>query len=405
LNARLSYFTRDLGVETNYQWQEVQSQFPQGGGTFSGGQGWGGGFAADNREFRAPANPGGTGAWNDFNATASAARDALREAAGVDVPDRTFVVVCLAVYLVALVPLNWMIFQALGRVEWAWIAAPLIAIAGTFLVVHQAQLDIGFVRAQTEINLLELQPEHPRGHLARFTALYTSLSTTYDLKFDDPTALAMPFPRDREDRMVRGQGYSTIRFQREPETVRLTGLPVLSNSTNFVHSEQILPLEGTLRLAVTPLGVHQIENRSRLHLRSVGLVAKRSGAVHGKWIGELAPGASAPVSKPELWARLADEQGPFVADRVAEAQTFAAPRLNLEPLFRLAYDGASMEEGEVRLVGRVDEPLAGETVTPEASQHRSATLVVSHLTYAALPAPRPDLNTRQDVTTDNEEDE
>ena len=60
-------------------------------------------------------------------------------------------------------------------------------IAGTWAIVDRARLDIGFVRAQTEIGVLELQPDYDRGHLSRYTALYTSLSTTYDLAFDSLT--------------------------------------------------------------------------------------------------------------------------------------------------------------------------------------------------------------------------
>ena len=33
----------------------------------------------------------------------------------------------LAIYLLVLVPLNWLVFWLIGKVEWAWIAAPLIA--------------------------------------------------------------------------------------------------------------------------------------------------------------------------------------------------------------------------------------------------------------------------------------
>jgi len=84
-------------------------------------------IAETPREYRPPDNPGGVGAWNDYSATASAARQSLREAAGVEVPDAGFVVLCLTGYLAALVPLNWLIFRTIGRIEWAWIAAPIIA--------------------------------------------------------------------------------------------------------------------------------------------------------------------------------------------------------------------------------------------------------------------------------------
>jgi hypothetical protein len=66
-------------------------------------------------------------------------------------------------------------------------------------------------------------------------------------------------------------------------------------------------------------------------------------------------------------------------------------------MFRLALDPKHIDDGEMRLVGRVDDVLPGETITPAASQVRGATLVVAHLDYAKLPPPQRDANTRQDV--------
>ena len=91
--------------------------------------------------------PGGFGAWDEFSPVANTARDLLLLAAGVQVPGAGFVLGCLAFYLLVLVPLNWLVFHTIERVEWAWIAVPLIALIGTWVVVKQAQLDIGFVRA------------------------------------------------------------------------------------------------------------------------------------------------------------------------------------------------------------------------------------------------------------------
>ena len=102
----------------------------------------------------------------------------------------------LALYLIVLVPVNWVVFRLLGRVEWAWIATPIIALGGMVMVVKLAQLDIGFARSQTELAVLEMQAGYPRGHLTRYTALYTSLSTTYDANSQDRTTLVLPFPSE-----------------------------------------------------------------------------------------------------------------------------------------------------------------------------------------------------------------
>ena len=48
-------------------------------------------------------------------------------------------------------------------------------------------------------------------------------------------------------------------------------------------------------------------------------------------------------------------------------------------------------------MGRIDEVLPGESVSPAASQVRGGVLVVAHLAYGPPPEPQPDLNVRQDV--------
>src|SRR5208283_3768260 len=109
-----------------------------------------------------------------------AARMSLTNAAGINVPARSFIVWVVVGYLCVLVPANWIVFRLLGRVEWAWIAAPLIAIGCTVVVIHDAQVNIGFARSRNEIAVIEMQPGYSRVHVARYNVLYTSLSTRYE---------------------------------------------------------------------------------------------------------------------------------------------------------------------------------------------------------------------------------
>jgi hypothetical protein len=189
----------------------------------------------------------GVAGWTDFSGAAHLARNSLQEAAGIDVPESSFVLRVMAAYLLVLVPVNWGFFKLLGRVEWAWIAAPIIAIVGAVAVVKMAQLDIGFARSRTEIAVLETQGGHHRGHLTRYTALYTSLSSNYTLAFEDSSALAAPFAVDPNYTRLRHQSVTTVYFERGRD-VRLRGFPVQSNSTNMVHSEQMYNLEEGIQL-------------------------------------------------------------------------------------------------------------------------------------------------------------
>lgn len=401
LTTSLRYLARDSGVDANYRY-EIASD-PSGGTIpqmpYTGND-------SVQRRLTPPDNPGGAGAWNDFSEVANAARDTLTDGAGVEVPGSSFIVVCLAIYLVALVPLNWLVFHALGRVEWAWIAAPLIAVAATYVVIRQAQLDIGFVRAETEVGVLELQPDYPRGHLTRYTALYTSLSTTYDFNFDDLTTVAAPFALNSDPARLHGVAPTIVDYERY-DKVRLAGMFISSNTTNMVHSEQMLPLDGALRLGKsTAQNRTQIENRSQFPLRSVAIVRrptleqqkKGRTSLEGIWIGELRAGESAPVAFGPII--VSKEKIAFADDRAAEDRLQSGARLNLERLFHLALDADKLDPGETRLVARVDDVLPGETVSPAASQIHGATIVVAHLEYGPLTKPRPDINIRQDIATD-----
>src|SRR5204863_9038441 len=167
-----------------------------------------------------------------------AARQILTEAAGIEIPSADFVIKVLAIYLLVLVPLNWGVFWLLGKVEWAWIAAPLIALFGAGAVIRLAQLDIGFARSRTEVAVLEIQGGYERAHLTRYTALYSSLSSSYTLAFDDPSALALPFASGpRNEGLLSITNYNDVSFRRDKDT-SLAGVQVSSNSTGMVHSEQ-----------------------------------------------------------------------------------------------------------------------------------------------------------------------
>ncbi|TWT43396.1 hypothetical protein [Botrimarina hoheduenensis] len=356
---------------------------------------------------------GGAGAWSDDNQTASSARDVLRRSSGVSVPTSAFVLGCLGFYLLVLVPLNWGFFYAVGRLELAWVAAPIIALVAAVLVVQQAQLDIGFVRAQTEIAVLETQPDAPRGILTRFSALYTSLSTSYDLEFDSPTAIAAPFARlaaeEADQQSARGGALltgeaATVSFERL-EKARLRGLGVSSASTEFVRSEEMLDLTaasysglaGGVVLGESLTGVARLENRTKWPMADVALVRRRDGVegapeLEGCWIGSLPAGETSPIAYVPI-ATL-PKRAVFRSERddARAAASVDLAELDLEPLFAIALDPQHFEPGESRVVARIDGVRAGLTITPAASQQRGATLLVAHLAYGPLPAPAADKN-------------
>jgi len=332
----------------------------------------------------------GVGGWNDDGAVASAAHSALQQAAGIWIPRAGFVARVLAVYLVVLVPLNWGFFRLLGRVEWAWVAAPVLAVVGAVIVIRLAQLDIGFARSRTEIAVLELHGGHARAHLTRYTALYTSLSSAYDFAFDDPSAVARPFPPTQSPSRL-----SPV-WLRHDRGVGMTGFRVNSNMTGFVHSEQMSDLGGAVRLVMNGAEPARLENRTALRLRDAGLWYRTErGDLMECWLGPLAPRSTAAVRfVPAAGGR------PWFSQWEQEAVAVGGPAASgasLRKLAELAAGGQSLGAGDVRMVAWTQDDIPGLAVSPASTQTRVHVMVLAHLRFGRIPAPRPDLNLKSDV--------
>ena len=403
--------------------------------------------------------PTGIAAWNDQGAASTAAHQALTEGAGIQIPRADFVMKVLGVYLLVLVPLNWLVFWTIGRVEWAWIAAPIIAIGGAAAVIRLAQLDIGFARSRTEVAILEVQGGYERAHLTRYSALYTSLSSSYTLGFEEPSALAMPFTAGpRNEQLLINAQYNDVAFRRDKETA-LTGVQVSSNSTGMVHSEQMFPLgenpkvtESLLLVGEAATG-YSVRNTTDLVLRDVGVFrrvdvpgqdgepAEYSPRIETAYVRQLDAATSAPLrfepmqfeppklpgdstsqarqpatstlqsllrhEYPRVW--LPEwESVPILRSGIktrseldtTEQSNAAArtdtPRVRLTQLARLAVDRLRLMPGEVRLVGWTDQRLPGMRIRPEAPQNSTYTLVVAHLVRGELPRVRADRNRAED---------
>ncbi|MGE0759507.1 MAG: hypothetical protein AB7O38_20990 [Pirellulaceae bacterium] len=385
----------------------------------------------------------GMAAWSDRSGPSDAAREALKDASGITVPRGDFVLKILAIYLTVLAPLNWLVFRAAGRVEWAWAAAPVIAILGTFAVVRLARLDIGFARSFTEISIAEMQGDYPRAHVTRYIALYTSLSTSYDLEFTDDGALAQPFAASEGSGSQSMLPTTTQRVSlRRDKQLKLTGLTVNSNTEGFVHCEQMSDMGGGFALEEGPGGEFRLRNGTDRTLHGVGILRRtEEGERTGAWVGELAPRTSVPVRFAALAEQFlpqwnespvtgshnrqvnqlleqldADENGSLhslelqdhplagqfalldvnanrLLDRGELRRWFRLERsgeLTVGSLLELATSTLLLLPGEIRLLGWSDDILPGVVAQPEASQSLRKTLFVVHLRAGRMPTPQSD---------------
>lgn len=340
----------------------------------------------------------GVGSWNDFSGSAIVARKHLTDAAGVKIPTVDFVAKVLGIYLLILVPLNWSIFRAVRRVEWAWVAAPVIALIGAVTVVKLAQLDIGFIRYRTEIDIVELQPGYSRAHVSRFIALYTSLATGYDMKFDDPSALVQPFAISAQyNRSMINTSRRDVHFRQDAH-LHLTGLQVNSNSTNLVHAEQMSEVGGGIELLGDDESGWRIKNGTELLLRDAGIFRRSfDGQLHGCYIAELKPGVTAavtfvPLDKP--WIPQWDKTTVFQS--VDESQRVLG-ELRLGRFAALSAGQLQLRPGGARLIAWSDHEMPGVAYSPDAPQVNGMSFVLAHLARGPLPVAEIDKNVIEDV--------
>jgi hypothetical protein len=398
------YFARDAGAETGrYAADVIEARQSALGSGFAQQYLSNENFPVMDQKF-AP----GLGAWNDYNSVAQAARKALENAEGISVPDRSFIIWVVAGYVLVLVPANWLVFRLLRRVEWAWIAAPLIAIACTVVVIKQAQLNLGFGRTRNEIAVVELQPGYSRAHVARYTSLYTSLAARYEFHLDDAGGQILPFPRDASP-----EGYKPGPWQsnselicRRGEDTQLSGFRVNSNDFDYIHSEEMVDFGGSIALHRDSDGTLRVTNATKHSLEGCQVIrGGKSGVRDLARFGRLEPGATTKAlsfssdnrqgttkvdDHPQAFGSTYGETPSRSPEQDRAKATDLASELSLEGIEQLAVNGQELLPGEICLLARVADNVPGLTVTPEASQTREVALLVAHLDPGELPTPSAD---------------
>ncbi|GIW87392.1 MAG: hypothetical protein KatS3mg108_1716 [Isosphaeraceae bacterium] len=320
-------------------------------------------------------------AWIDTTAALpTAARATLERSSGLVIPDNRFVLRVLLLYLLALVPLNWVVCRFLfRRQELAWAVAPLIAFGFALGVERMAAVDVGFNSSCDEIDLVEIQSEYPRAHLTRFGSLYTSGRVDFTIRTPgNPTSLILPMRSYRSLRNEQIQ-VSTYRSGGDPQ---LAGFQVQPRSLAMFRAESMVDLGGGITLE-GDLTTGRVINRTTLELLDPMLVdvdrrIERALPSIAAWnpgqtdaagshivdLGNL-PDPPRSAARPDLdWAEL---------------------DVYLQRLRDYVWNGPA-ERGAIRLVAWARDPQPGLELNPRVDRHRGVRLVVAHLRYG-LPGP------------------
>lgn len=322
------------------------------------------------------------GAWNSESLVTNTSSNYLKKLSGINVPNLSTILKWLLGYLIVLVPMNWLVFRLLGRLELAWLAAPLIAIAGVFVIARAVQLDVGFSRSQTSLQFIELHNRYPRGLLSSHHALYSSLTTNYKIVYPEGEGIVCPMPQPRQRSLLSAGGLLPYKIADEKGT-GFQSFPVLSNTIGLVQSEEVVSLTGAISWTIDQdARSFQVTNDSQSIIRDVILEGSDdSGAKLRAVVGTLEPGEQKkgtldqPVDSDLNW----DIQLPTGGK---SGQDF--DKLALEQNLKLIFKNYPIQHGEWIAMGWTESPLSKLQIAPSTAQTRSATLVLMHAKTAPL---------------------
>ena len=323
------------------------------------------------------------GAWLDRAMVPVRAREALEKASGITIPGRNFVLKIVLAYVIALVPLNWLICRfVLRKRELAWTVVPVLALGFAVVVERASAYDLGFDSACDEIDLLELQETYPRGHLSRFSALYSTGRVRYAVSYpDNPTSLALPMNMERG---LRGEDVVSSGWESAPVPT-LRDFPVQPRSLAMYRAEEMTNLPGAIEF-VEKNGKRQVINGLGVELKDAVVI--RVGYDERYKLGTIAAGATVELKEPTKPPAQVD---PAKAEwiTVAKDKSKIAPTDPLLEMLRGQNFGRPEDAGEWRLVAWCEKPHSGQVISPKLDRHRGFRIVLAHMTYGPPPAAMP----------------
>jgi hypothetical protein len=346
------------------------------------------------------------GAWNPQSEILLQARQSLQQSSGITVPKIETIVKLLVGYLIILVPINWLVFRLLGKVELAWVAAPIIAIVGAFVVARGVQLDVGFSRSQTEYGFLECHAGHPRGVLSTYSALYTSLSTNYRATFENENGVVTPMPSPAAE-IGASKRIAATKYDytfADDAGSGLQSTTVLSNTTGLLQSEETVQLGGNIntKLDASLLQV-VVTSDSTIDLKDFGVLGiDPQGRLVKGWLGSLEKGTAmkCDLKVQEKDDRWFDEWNENVilsrpdvirSDGINWTSKEIGDELYLGALLEKVSKGYPLAKGEYIAIGWTDNSLSTLNIAPIAKQKKQRNLVLLHLRAGDLPKVSADL--------------
>jgi hypothetical protein len=335
--------------------------------------------------------------WNDASPLAEAATDTLLQSSGNPVPRLSLVASLLAGYLLVLVPLNWLVFWWIRRLELAWVAAPILAVLGAGVVFRLVHLDVGMTTRRYELGLLEGFANQPVAHHTAFHATFTSLANRFRITYPDNRGVVLPYVFSEMRRDGKKLTYNTA----DSEGNGLVPFPINSSSSDLFHSEEVLTLDGGLDAEQADSGSSwKLTNRMSRPIQGLAIFGRsKSNQLESAWIGDLDAGASCDTQLEsenfeEGWMEGWDKHP---ATSRSSSEEDPLPMANA---LKAILEEAELPPGAVVAIGWIDQSPGHLVWQPDAPTPIARTILFFHLKHPPAPPARPDASLPAPTTPD-----
>jgi len=213
-------------------------------------------------------------------------------------PSPLFIIAFLGLYIVLVVPVNYLVFRAMKRLEYAWLALPITAIAFGFLAYNIGYFSQSQILEADEFTLVEGMAGSPLAAAKSFFAIYSPTQINETIRFPDRPVFSRP---------LLAVGYAGLRYgsrgdpmstARNPLTVSyengftVDNFVVYTWAARALECDHVADLKGQMDAKLTIQNGQvsgSVTNRFGYPLRSAILLTP---ALRTIAVGDLAPGQS-----------------------------------------------------------------------------------------------------------------
>jgi len=175
---------------------------------------------------------------------------AIREHSMKKIPSVWAIVTLLSVYILAAVPLNYLVFRSIGKLEYAWVALPAISVAFALFGLTAGMQGGARDLVVTGVGVIECAADSPVGVASQVMGVYSPRHGNYELRV--PGASALPIhPRSSTGHRGLARKVLELDWTKGTPAARLN---VHAHSQRFLETDGVVELGGGIAAELTRNG-------------------------------------------------------------------------------------------------------------------------------------------------------